>query len=60
MISKAMVFPGQGSQYIGMGKSFYDNYKLVKDIYDRASDLLHFDVAKPFIISLFYRSFMPD
>ena len=43
---KAMVFPGQGSQYIGMGKSFFDQYEVVKQIYSQASDLLHFDVAK--------------
>ena len=41
-----LIFPGQGSQYIGMGKELYDNFKLVRDIYDRASQVLEYDVAK--------------
>ena len=41
-----LIFPGQGSQHIGMGKELYDNFKLVRDIYDRASRVLEYDVAK--------------
>lgn len=41
----ALVFPGQGSQYIGMGKDLYDEYKLVRDIYDQASSVLGYDIA---------------
>lgn len=42
----AIVFPGQGSQYAGMGKDFYDNFKESKDIFDRANKALGFDIKK--------------
>ena len=38
-----LVFPGQGSQYVGMGKEFYDKYEFVKDIYNQASQVLGYD-----------------
>lgn len=38
------VFPGQGSQSVGMGKDLYDNFDVAKDIYDRAVKCLSFDV----------------
>lgn len=44
-ISLAAVFPGQGSQYIGMGKFLYDNYKIAKDIFDLANDTLRFSLS---------------
>lgn len=40
------VFPGQGSQKVGMGKDFYDNFSLVKQIYDTAEDILGFDLTR--------------
>ena len=32
----SLVFPGQGSQTIGMGKDFFENYDLVKDLFKEA------------------------
>ena len=40
------LFAGQGSQYIGMGKDFYDNYDYVRTLYDEASSILGYDIAK--------------
>lgn len=40
------IFPGQGSQKVGMGKAFYDEYEVARDTYKEASEVLGFDVAK--------------
>ncbi len=42
----AYLFPGQGAQYVGMGKDLYKKYDEVKNIYDKASKILDFDIAK--------------
>lgn len=41
----AFVFPGQGSQSVGMGKDLYDNLDEVKSLYNEASEILGYDVA---------------
>jgi len=40
------MFPGQGSQYVGMGKEFYENIPVCKEVYDLASKASGLDVAK--------------
>ncbi|MCK4401826.1 ACP S-malonyltransferase [bacterium] len=42
----AYVFPGQGSQYVGMAQDFYNNYSCAKDIFQRANKILKYDIAK--------------
>lgn len=42
----AVIFPGQGSQSIGMGKDFYENYEMVREYYDRANEVLGYDIKK--------------
>jgi len=43
---KACVFPGQGAQYRGMGKSLYDNHSIAKDLFKKANNILDFDITK--------------
>ena len=41
---KSLVFPGQGSQFVGMGKELYDSRKEVKTLMDSANEILGFDI----------------
>jgi [acyl-carrier-protein] S-malonyltransferase len=41
----AYVFPGQGSQFVGMGKNLYESNAVVKDLFDKANTMLGFDIA---------------
>jgi len=40
------LFPGQGSQYIGMGKAFYEHYAVVRRLFEQASETLGMDLKK--------------
>ena len=42
----AFVFPGQGSQTIGMGSEFYNEFPIARQTFEEASDTLNFDLAK--------------
>ena len=42
----ALLFPGQGSQYIGMAKEFYDNYSASKEVFDKANEVLNINLKK--------------
>lgn len=46
MSSHAYVFPGQGSQFIGMGKALYENNTVAKELFDRANTILGFDISE--------------
>jgi ATP-dependent Lon protease len=41
----ALLFPGQGAQYVGMGKELYENYQGVKILFDKANDILKEDIT---------------
>jgi len=40
------VFPGQGSQYVGMGQDFFDQFEVAKNIFDEASEVLETDIKE--------------
>ena len=42
----AYVFPGQGSQFSGMGKDLYDDYKVAKTLFKSANEILGFDITR--------------
>ena len=42
----SVIFPGQGSQIVGMGKEFYEKFDLVKDLFEKADDTLNFSLSK--------------
>jgi [acyl-carrier-protein] S-malonyltransferase len=42
----SVIFPGQGSQIVGMGKEFYDKFDLVKNLFKEADETLNFPLSK--------------
>lgn len=42
---KAYVFPGQGAQFVGMGKSIYENYPEIKVMFEKANEILGFRIT---------------
>ena len=42
----SVIFPGQGSQMVGMGKEFYDNFDLVKNLFKEADETLNFSLSE--------------
>lgn len=42
---KAYVFPGQGAQFVGMGKDLYDSSELAKELFEEANDILGFRIT---------------
>ena len=49
MVQKIMkigfLFPGQGSQSVGMGKDLYEKYETVRNVYDKVKKITNIDVA---------------
>ena len=43
---KAILFPGQGSQLVGMGLEFFNNFDIVKKIFEEADNKLNFKLSK--------------
>ncbi len=42
---KAFVFPGQGAQFVGMGKDLYEKSTLAKTLFEKANDILKFRIT---------------
>jgi [acyl-carrier-protein] S-malonyltransferase len=45
MSKHAFVFPGQGSQFVGMGKDLYENHTVAREMFDKANEILGFRIT---------------
>jgi [acyl-carrier-protein] S-malonyltransferase len=45
-MKQAFIFPGQASQYVGMGKDLYENYDIAGQLFDQANDIMKLDLKK--------------
>ena len=45
-MTKSLIFPGQGSQKIGMGKEFFDNFQIAKEVFQNVDDSLSQNLSK--------------
>ncbi len=45
MSKTAYIFPGQGAQFVGMGKELYDNYPIAKELFEKANEVLGFKIT---------------
>lgn len=46
MVDAAFIFPGQGAQYVGMGKDLYGDFPQAREVFDKANAILKFDLKK--------------
>jgi len=46
MVKTAFIFPGQGSQYVGMGRDLYENFSESREIFDKAEKILNFNLKR--------------
>jgi [acyl-carrier-protein] S-malonyltransferase len=44
-MSKAYIFPGQGAQFVGMGKDLYESNEVAKDLFEKANEILGFRIT---------------